>query len=229
MRVRAILPAMLLAAILAGCGGPRTKSGVFANAVDTGRVPRSIGLFFPQVESGAVGREGEWPNGRKFMASELAAVVHVRMLAEMEAGCRPPWKDLMAGEKGGKERIALLGSVLFRDYSLTGIITQRVANELGRVSGEDACLIVSITRFGPSPSKLELRSLAGVVKPVSSPDPAKSWINCGVKLVVFKTPGGMILWEAGALVSEPVGGEATQESVAAQCAAELMGAFPWRK
>jgi len=222
-------PAAVLAVVLAGCAGAgRVKPGVFVNAADTGKVPRSIGLFFPQVESGSVGREGEWPNGRTFMASEVAAVVHVRMLAGMEAGCRPAWEDLMA-EKKTKERVALLGSVIHRDYSLTGMITQRVANELGRVGGKDACLIVSITRFGPSPEKLELRSLSGVVKPVPSPDPAKSWINCGVKLVVFKTPGGQILWEAGALVSEPVGGEATQESVAARCVADLMKAFPWRK
>jgi hypothetical protein len=168
------------------------------------------------------------------MASEVAAVVHVRMLEEMESRCAPEWKDL-AAEKKAKERMALLSSVIHRDWSLSGQITVRLAGELGRASGQEACLLVSVTRFGPSPSKLELRSLSGVVKAAPSAEPAKSWINCGVKLVAFRTPGGQVLWEAGGLASLPVTGPgpagpgATQEAAVARVVADLMGAFPWPK
>jgi hypothetical protein len=232
-----LLGRLLLIAALSGCGGARVKPGVIAHAADTGRMPRTLGLLYPGVETGSVGRDAEWPDGRTFMGSEIAAVVHVRMLVELGERCRPVWKDL-AAEPKSKERLALLGTVLHRDWSLTGQVTPRVANELGRVSGQDACMLVSVIRFGPSPSKLELRSLSGVIKPVSSPEPAKGWINCGVKVVVFRTPGGQVLWEAGGLASLPLpppGVNAaaletpTQEAAVARCVADLMSAFPWPK
>lgn len=229
-RPRKLVPAALLLLCAAGgCGGARVAPGVFANRPDSGAAPRHLGLLYPQVEAGAVGREGAWPQDRTFMASEIAAVVHVRMVEEMQRHCARDWKDL-AQEKTAKERMALLSSVIHRDYSLSGMITVRIANELGRASGQDACLTVSVTRFGPSPEKLELRSMSGVVKPVKSPEPAGSWINCGVKLVVFRTPGGQVLWEAAGLASLPVGAEgSTQEAAAARVVADLMAAFPWRK
>ncbi|MEK7476451.1 MAG: hypothetical protein AAB152_12580 [Candidatus Coatesbacteria bacterium] len=234
-RPRKLIPVtILLFLVTGGCGGARVAPGVFATAHDTGTPPRHLGLLFPQVEAGAAGRVGAWPGGRAFMASEVAAVVHVRMLEEMERRCAPDWKDL-AAEKKAKERMALLSSVIHRDWSLSGQITVRLAGELGRASGQDACLLVSVTRFGPSPSKLELKSLSGVIKPGTTGETAASWINCGVKLVVFRTPGGQVLWEAGGLASLPVTGPGpdgvgtTQEAAVARVVADLMRAFPWPK
>lgn len=218
--------AVLLLAALAGCAGPGDVTRAIVKTADGGARPAIVGLLYPQVEPGSADGRGEWPKGRKFMSSEIAAVVYVQVRGQPGGPAAPPWKDFSV-EAEGKARISLLGASIHREYSLNGGIPAGRANELGRAANAPACLLVSIVKFGPSATQLELKSLAGLIKPAATTDPAKAWINCGVVAVAFRTPGGQVLWEAGYLASLPADAN-TQEQAAARCVEELFKTYPWR-
>ncbi len=215
---------LALAGWLAACAGAG-PAGVLTRG-GSGAKPRSLGLLYPQIEAGALMVRGEWPGGRRFMGSEILAVVHAAIRGNFNSHAAPEWRDL-AEEKTGRERIALLTTAMLREYTLNGTIPVRLANELGRVAHVDAVVLVSIARFGPSDRQMVLHSLAGDARPTGAAG-AGSWINCGVVCAVVKTPGGQLLWEGGALESVP-STAGTTEAAAQSCVTRLMSAFPWRK
>lgn len=215
-----------LGTLLAGCAGGGDGPRAIVKTAETSGAPGTVGLLWPQVEPGAADGRGLWPGRRKYMASELGAIVHVQARDRAATLAGPVWKDL-AADAAAKARVALLGASVHREYSLNGVIPVNRANELGRAAGVPACLLLSVMKFGPSAEKLELRSIGGLVKPAATAEPAKSWINCGVVAVLFRTPGGQVLWEAGFLASLPAETH-TQEQAAEQCVAGLFAAWPWK-
>lgn len=214
---------LLAAALAAGCAGTAPE-GVLTRGGGGSVRPKTIGLLYPQVEPGAVGTTGTWPGGRRFMGSEMGAVVHVAARGALDRVSRIPVTDLSA-QAPVRERVALLTTAIMREYSLNGRVPPPLANELGRVTHLDAALLVSITRFGPSERQLVLRSVAGDAR---ASGPAGGWINCGVACAVVRTPGGELLWEGSAVESLPAA-DHTQEAAAQGCVTRLLAAFPWRR
>ncbi len=222
-----VLAALTGLVVLGGCTGAGAETRAIVKTADAGSRPAVVGLLYPHVEAGASKGKGRWPGGRKLMASEVDAIVYVQVRGQLEEHSEPEFRDLSA-DGPLKSRAALLGASIHREYSLNGAIPVSRANELGRAVSVPACLLVSVIKFGPSDTKLELRSLAGLVKPAAGAPPAPGWINCGVVAVAFKTPGGQVLWEAGHLASLPVD-TGTQEQAVQRCIEALFATWPWRK
>ncbi len=218
----------LAAALLAGCAGSRAKSGVIARlgAGAGGWRPRAVGLAFPQLAPGAMPDRDAAQGTRPFNGAEINAVVHAALKDRLPAVARPEVKDL-AAPGPARERMALLTTVILREYWLNGTLPPRPVAELGRVSECDAVLVVSVVKFGASAKRLAVNGLDGGVSARGGGEAAR-WLNCGLKVALVKIAGGEPVWEAAYLESRPDAGN-SQESVAAAAVAAVLDEFPFRK
>lgn len=218
--------------VAAGCAGGRTASGVISHAGDEGAGwrPRKLGLLFPQLAPDAMpdrAVRGADQGARPLMGGEINAVVHAALRDRLGAASRPEVRDL--SEAGpGRERMALLTTVLLREYWLNGTLPARPVNELARVSQCDAVLIVSVIKFGRSSKKLMVRNLGGDVRPDAGGQGTDRWVNCGIKIALVRLSNAQPVWEAAYLESRPDEGN-SQEMVAAACVEKLVAEFPFRK
>ena len=234
MRARSRVVSFLVVAVLlvqaGGCAGGRTQSGVIARTdLDGSWKPRKLGLLYAQLAPDSMPDREAGSGARPFMGGEINAVVHVALRTRLEALAKPELRDCSAPGPA-RERMALLTTVILREYWLNGTLPARPVNELGRVSGCDVVLLVSVIKFGPSTTPLTVRNLGGEIRP-AAPPPGQGggrWLNCGLKLAVVKVASASPVWEAAYLESVPADGT-TQEAVAASCADKLLSEFPFKR
>lgn len=217
--------------LVAGCAGGRTPSGVIAQRGGDAASwwPRKLALLYPQLAPDAMPDREARAGDRTFMGGEINGVVHVALRGRLEAAAKPEVRD-GAAPGPGRERIALLTTVILREYWLNGTLPALPVNELGRVSQCDAVVLVSVIKFGPSLKQLRVKNLDGEVRPAApgSGEAAPRWLNCGLKVAVVKIASAQPVWEAVYLESRPEAGN-SQEMVAAACVDKLLSEFPFKK
>jgi hypothetical protein len=211
------------------CSGGRLKSGVYVRTGGTESQwkPRQIVLLYPAVATNAVETRDVSTGTRPLMGSEMIAVVHVNVRKHLGTPGPTSWKD--ASEPGvSRERLALLGTVIQREYNQKGVVPVRILGELYRASGSDAALLVNVFKYGPSGRMLESRGVAGQVRQAGAAS-SPGWMNCGVKVTLFNAAQGKVAWEGSYLDSLPAGTAPSQEEMVKDCVAKIMEAFPYRK
>jgi len=185
-------------------------------------------MLFPQLAPGSMPDRAAVGSDRPFMGSEINAVVHAALRKALEATAGGEVHDLSATAPA-RERMALLATVILREYWLNGTIPPKPVGELGRVSQCDAVLVVSVIKFGPSLRPLMVKNLGGDIRTDGSRSGAGGrWLNCGVKIALVKVATAMPVWEAAYLESRPDDGN-TQEMVAAACVEKLLDEYPYKK
>jgi len=221
---------MAMLAGLSACSGGRLKSGVYVRSggVERPWKPRQILLLYPSVATDAVGTRDIATGTRPLMGSEMIALVHVNIRKFLGTPGPTRWKD--ASEPAvSRERLALLGTSIQREYRQRGVLPARVVGELYRASGSDAALMVSVFRYGRSNQKLLLRGVSGDVQKAGGTAPAGGWLNCGVKVTMIKTAQAAVAWEGCYLDSRPAEDTLSQEEMVRDCVAKIMEAFPYLK
>jgi len=230
MRKTALLVGAMLLAGLSSCQGGRLKSGVYVrtDGMEGPWKPRQIVLLYPAVATGAVEARDVSIGTRPLMGSEIIAVVHVNMRKHLGEPGPTSWKD--ASEPSvTRERLALLGTVIQREYNQKGVVPARVLAELYRASGSDAALLAYVFKYGRSGRKLETRGLTGSVRDAGGTASDAGYLNCGVRVTMFNTAQAKVAWEGSYLESLPAGDAGSQEEMVKDCVAKIMKAFPYRK